>query len=187
VKLLRECDGGETKAWKYSFEIKTLHEAMGQESSYATRSASGPVLGAPPKLAASTGALAQTKKEECKTDQYVQGNKTQPMTLHDATFKTVNQFRQKMELPNHNLQSILKKPTTLKAPLSHVENQKEQSQSETRTVTVAEVYEPPTSKTNHKTPRMPDSGAIRINMKKSPPPCSTVVLEEDIISESTDF
>jgi hypothetical protein len=175
--LLRECDGGESKAWKYSFEIKTTREAMGQESSYTTGTTSGPFRGTPQGLAASTGTLAQMMREQQTSD------KTQAVTSQDARFKRPNPFREKMELPNNNLHSILKKPAILNVPLPHVDNSKEQSHSKTNTI-VAQVHQLSSSK---RLSSPPPSPAITIEVTDSPPLSSTVVINEAVTAESTDF
>lgn len=184
VKLLRECGDGEAKARKYSSEIETLREAMGQESSYATGTASSQLLGAPSKLDASSGALPPTKKEEYPSVHNAKCNTMQPMTSQGAIFKNVNPFREKMELPNNNPQSILKKPAILKVPLPRMGKCDEQLLSQTAPVTVAQVHEPNRSERDH---RMPPSPEIIIEMTDSPPPSTTLVLNEVVTAESTDF
>lgn len=178
VKLLRECGDGEAKAWKYSFEIKTLREAMGQEPSHATGAASNQFLGAPSKLDASTGALPPTKKEEYPSVHYAKCNQTQPITAHGAIFKNANSFRERMELPNNNLQSLLK------VPLPRMRKCDQQAHSQTAPVTVAQVHEPKRSERDHS---MPSSPEIIIEVTDSPPLPTTLVLNEVVTAESTDF
>jgi hypothetical protein len=184
VKLLRECDNGDGKSWKYSFEIKTLREAMGQESSYTTGTAPSEFLRAPSKLDPSRGALPPIKKEQYPSVHYAKGNNTQPMTSQDAIFKSVNPFREKMKLPNNNLQSILKKPAILKVPLPRVEKCDQQLHSRATAVTVAQVHEPKNSETDHGTSY---SREISIEVTDSPLRSTTVVLNEAVTAESTDF
>jgi hypothetical protein len=180
VKLLRECGDGDAKAWKYSFEIKTLREAMGQEPSYATGTGPSQFLGAPSRLDASSGALPPTKKEEYPSVHYTKSNKMQPMTSQGAIFKNVNPFREKMELPNNNLQSILKKPPIL----PRVGKYDEQLLSEAATETVAQVHESNRSERDHS---MPSSPEIIIEVRDSPPLSTSLVLNEVVTAESTDF
>lgn len=184
VKLLRECGDGEAKAQKYSFEIKTLREAMGQEPSHATGTAPSQFLGAPSNLDASSGALPPTKKEEYPSVHYAKCNKTQPMTSQGAIFKNVNPFREKMQLPNNNLQSILKKPAILKVPLPRMGKCDEQVHSQTASVTVAQVHELKRSERDHS---MPPSPEIIIEVTDSPPLSTTLILNEVVTAESTDF
>jgi hypothetical protein len=184
VILLRECGDGEAKAWKYSFEIKTLREAMGQEPSHAAGTASSQFLGAPSKLDISSGARYSKKKEEYPSVHYAKCNTTQPMTAQGAILKNVNPFREKMELPNNNLQSILKKPAILKVPLPRMGKCDEQVHSQTAPVTVAQVHEPNRSERDHS---MPSSPEIIIEVTDSPPLSTTLVLKEVVTAESTDF
>ncbi|XP_021930255.1 uncharacterized protein LOC110834913 isoform X2 [Zootermopsis nevadensis] len=181
IRLLRECDGGESKAWKYSFETKTLREAIGEESTYTAGSSSGPFRGASPRPADSTATFAQTKKEQCT------GDMTQAASSQGEIFKTANPFRVKMELPTNNLHSILKKPVILNDPLPYAKNSKQQSLSKTNITTVATVHEPIRNKMSQATPRYSPSPPIRFEVTGSPPLSSTVVLNEAVTAESTDF
>jgi hypothetical protein len=151
VRLLRERGDAEAKVCRYSSEIQTLREGMGQEPSTA-----------PSKLDASSGAL-----------HYVKSNKTKPMTSEGATFKNINTFREKMELPQHSAQSILKKPAIMKIPLPRVEKCEEQLHSQV----IAQVHERST----------PSSPEITIDVIDSRPPPATFVLNEVVTAESTDF
>jgi hypothetical protein len=163
------------------YEIKSLREAMGEDSTHTTGSTSGPFRGVPPRLAESTGTGAQINKE-----QYTSNYMTQAVTQEDI-FKIANPFRKKMQLSNNNLHSILKKPAILNVPLPHVHDSNIQSHSKSKSTTVALVHEPSRSKTSPTTPSLPPSPAIRIEVTDSPPLSPTFTLNEAVTAESTDF
>jgi hypothetical protein len=155
VKLLRERGDAEAKVWKYSSEIKALREGMDREPSTAL-----------PKLDASSGGL-----------HYVKSNKTKPTASEGAKLKNVNTFREKMELPNDTVQSILKKPAIMNVPLPSVEKCDEQSGSQAATTTIVQVHE-------HSAPSSPK---ITTDVIDSCPKSEIFVLNEVVTAESTDF
>ncbi|KDR14013.1 hypothetical protein L798_11672 [Zootermopsis nevadensis] len=112
---------------------------------------------------------------------------TQAASSQGEIFKTANPFRVKMELPTNNLHSILKKPVILNDPLPYAKNSKQQSLSKTNITTVATVHEPIRNKMSQATPRYSPSPPIRFEVTGSPPLSSTVVLNEAVTAESTDF
>ena len=180
VQLLRECDDGRSQAWSYSYEIKVLKEAMGEESSYRTAPTPRPFVPTHTKLPLSPG-VPKDRQEQTSVPF------TPPTPPQDNNiFITDNPFRKKMTLPPVNLHSILKNPAISGVPLPSAETSDEQSHPKTNIVTATEVHKPSTSRTILTPPSTSSSPKIVIDVTDAPHPFSTLVLNEDITNESTD-
>lgn len=180
VQLLRECDDGISQAWSYSYEINTLKEAMGEESSYGTAPTPRPFVPTQLKLPLSSG-VPKDRQEQTSVPITPQ---TPPQD--NNIFITDHPFRKKMTLPQVHVHPILKNRAILGVPLPSAETSDEQSHPKTNTVTATEVHKPSTSRTIPTPPSTSSRPKIVIDVTDALNPSHTLVLNEDITNESTD-